>query len=150
MAKRPHALVIGGSVGGLMAGLMLIRGGWNVTVFERSAGDLSGRGAGLGISEEMMDCMRRVGAPFDASGAAVRDRVRQYQVGEREQFFDLTADPAETRDLAGDASRGPEVREWRTRMTAHLEPRGEAFVKGGRLIPRPERMAYSPNYPKAV
>ncbi len=66
-----------------------------------------------------------------------------------EQLFDLAADPHETRDLAGDPTRAGELRNWRSRMTAHLEPRGPAFVKGGRLVPRPERMTYSPNHPKA-
>ena len=42
----PRALVIGGSVGGLFAACLLREIGWDVAVFEKSAGDLSGRGAG--------------------------------------------------------------------------------------------------------
>lgn len=45
-------LVIGGSVAGLMTGCLLHRAGWDVAVFERAVGDLTGRGAGLGVSEE--------------------------------------------------------------------------------------------------
>ena len=62
-----RALVIGGSVGGLFAGGLLRQAGWDVTVFERSMGDLSGRGAGLGITQELIDIMTGMGVPFDPS-----------------------------------------------------------------------------------
>jgi len=39
------------------------------------------------------------------------------------------------------------LKPWRARMADHLEPRGEAWVKGGNLTPRPQNMLYSPNYP---
>ena len=39
------------------------------------------------------------------------------------------------------------LKPWRARMAEHLEPRGEAWVKGGNLAPRPQNMLYSPNYP---
>ena len=42
-----RALVIGGSLGGLLAAHLLRREGWDVTVFERNADDLTGRGAGI-------------------------------------------------------------------------------------------------------
>lgn len=61
------AIVVGGSVGGLMAALLLHRAGWDVTVYERAVGDLAGRGAGLGVSEELLDVMARAGAPFERS-----------------------------------------------------------------------------------
>ena len=41
--------------------------GWNVTVFERTVGDLAGRGAGLGISAELLHVMERIGARFEPS-----------------------------------------------------------------------------------
>jgi 2-polyprenyl-6-methoxyphenol hydroxylase-like FAD-dependent oxidoreductase len=63
----PHALVIGGSVGGLFAASLLRAQGWTATIYERSTGDLAGRGAGIGISQELLDAMRRVGAQFDPS-----------------------------------------------------------------------------------
>lgn len=65
----------------------------------------------------------------------------------REQFFDLDADPGEEHDLAADASHAPEMAEWRARLVTHLEPRGPAWVKDGALVPRPESILYSPNYP---
>ena len=67
MAARPRGLIIGGSVGGLIAGSLLRSVGWDVTVFERTVGDLAGRGAGLGISAELLAVMRRIGAPFEPS-----------------------------------------------------------------------------------
>lgn len=64
----PRALVIGGSVGGLMAGNLLLQNGWDVTIFERAAGDLATRGAGLGVSQELAEILQKLGARFDASG----------------------------------------------------------------------------------
>lgn len=64
-----------------------------------------------------------------------------------EQFFDLERDPHELNDLASDTSASPRVTEWRRRMIEHLSPRGDAYVKNGRLIPRPQNMPTSPNFP---
>src|SRR3954468_3176530 len=61
------AIVVGGSVGGLMGALLLRKTGWDVTVYERALGDLAGRGAGLGVSAELLDVMARAGAPFERS-----------------------------------------------------------------------------------
>ena len=41
-----RALVAGGSLAGLSAGLFLLRAGWDVHVFERSNEDLSDQGGG--------------------------------------------------------------------------------------------------------
>ena len=43
--------------------------------------------------------------------------------------------------------RAPRLKLWRERMVAHLAPRGEAYVKGGRLVPRPDELSTSPNFP---
>lgn len=61
MTTNKRALVIGGSIGGLCAGHLLLRSGWDATVFERSEGNLADRGAGLGVSTELFDIMRRAG-----------------------------------------------------------------------------------------
>jgi 2-polyprenyl-6-methoxyphenol hydroxylase-like FAD-dependent oxidoreductase len=66
------AIIIGGSVGGLMAALLLRNGGWHVTVYERAVGDLAGRGAGLGVSNELLDIMARAGAPFERSAGVAQ------------------------------------------------------------------------------
>src|SRR5690348_5864574 len=56
-----RALIIGGSLGGLLAAQLLRAVGWTVDVFERSAEDLAGRGAGLGTHEALMRVLRRIG-----------------------------------------------------------------------------------------
>jgi 2-polyprenyl-6-methoxyphenol hydroxylase-like FAD-dependent oxidoreductase len=60
--SKRRALVIGGSVGGLFAACLLRETGWDVTVYEKTRGDLAGRGAGLGLSAELFQVMRRIGA----------------------------------------------------------------------------------------
>lgn len=76
MSQRPTAIVIGGSVGGLFAASLLRAQGWDATVYERSRGDLSGRGAGVGITQELLDVMDRIGLPFDPSiGVSIRSYV---------------------------------------------------------------------------
>ena len=57
---------------GLMAGCLLHRAGWRVTVCERAVGDLTGRGAGLGLSEELLQVMERAGARFEPSAGVVQ------------------------------------------------------------------------------
>jgi 2-polyprenyl-6-methoxyphenol hydroxylase-like FAD-dependent oxidoreductase len=61
-----HALIIGGSLGGLFAAHLLRAGGWTVDVFERSAEDLAGRGLGLGTHDAMIQILRRIGIDVDA------------------------------------------------------------------------------------
>ena len=58
----PRAIVIGGSLGGLFAGAILMRSGWDVTVVERSGGRLEGRGAGLGVHPPMLQGLLAAGA----------------------------------------------------------------------------------------
>jgi 2-polyprenyl-6-methoxyphenol hydroxylase-like FAD-dependent oxidoreductase len=66
MAIR-RALVIGGSLGGLLAANLLRHAGWDVTVFERNAEDLTGRGAGISTHPQLIDILHRVGIDFDES-----------------------------------------------------------------------------------
>ena len=63
----PQALVIGGSLGGLLAANLLRSVGWDVQVFERVGDDLASRGAGIGTHEELLEIMHRVGIEVDAS-----------------------------------------------------------------------------------
>jgi len=69
MTGAKHALVVGGSLGGLFAASLLRRIGWTATVFERSTGALASRGAGLGTTRELAETMRRAGARLDVSMA---------------------------------------------------------------------------------
>jgi 2-polyprenyl-6-methoxyphenol hydroxylase-like FAD-dependent oxidoreductase len=71
-----RAIVIGGSLGGLFAGGMLMRSGWDVTIVERSGGRLEGRGAGLGVHPPMVQGLQAAGAEVDGSiGVAVGGRT---------------------------------------------------------------------------
>ena len=73
---RPRALVIGGSLAGLFAANLLRTIGWDVAVFERSRGDLSDRGAGLGAQPELFAVMRHIGIRLDDSiGVEVSSRI---------------------------------------------------------------------------
>ncbi|MCP4644303.1 MAG: arylsulfatase [bacterium] len=66
----------------------------------------------------------------------------------REQLFDMDIDPGECTDLAPDRAHRKTLKLWRARMVDHLAERGDQWVKDGKLVPRPKRMLYSPNYPK--
>ena len=74
MATR-RALVIGGSLGGLLAANLLRHAGWDVTVFERNAEDLTGRGAGISTHPQLIDILHRVGIDFDESMGIKVDTV---------------------------------------------------------------------------
>ncbi|MFZ2082832.1 MAG: FAD-dependent monooxygenase [Xanthobacteraceae bacterium] len=60
-----RALVIGGSLGGLLAANLLRRAGWHAVVFERNEEDLTGRGVGLGTHPQLITVLRRAAIAFD-------------------------------------------------------------------------------------
>jgi 2-polyprenyl-6-methoxyphenol hydroxylase-like FAD-dependent oxidoreductase len=72
MGKR--ALVVGGSMSGLFAALMLRRAGWDVTVIERVKTELSGRGAGIVAQPELLAHLRRLDLKTDDLGVHIHDR----------------------------------------------------------------------------
>jgi 2-polyprenyl-6-methoxyphenol hydroxylase-like FAD-dependent oxidoreductase len=55
--SKPHALVIGGSLGGLCAGVCLRAAGWRVSIFERSPGLMDDRGAGIVLQSEVLNLL---------------------------------------------------------------------------------------------
>ena len=65
-----------------------------------------------------------------------------------EQLFNLEKDPTELHDLAGETKHTRQLQHWRKSLVAHLEPRGDAWVKNNKLALRPESILKSPNYPK--
>lgn len=75
MVQRLRIGVAGGSLGGLGAAALLARDGHEVTVFERSATGLSGRGAGLVAQEELLALLRAVGRSDAARGTVTSERV---------------------------------------------------------------------------
>jgi 2-polyprenyl-6-methoxyphenol hydroxylase-like FAD-dependent oxidoreductase len=70
-----RALIIGGSLGGLLAAHLLRDAGWDVVVFERNAEDLTGRGAGISTHPQLIDILRHVGIAFDESMGIKVDTV---------------------------------------------------------------------------
>ena len=71
-----HAVIAGGSVGGLFAANLLRRAGWTVAVHERAAGHLGDRGTGIGTREELFAVMRRAGLTVEPSiGVPVLGRI---------------------------------------------------------------------------
>jgi 2-polyprenyl-6-methoxyphenol hydroxylase-like FAD-dependent oxidoreductase len=60
-----RALVIGGSLGGLITAHLLRGIGWDATVFERNSEELAGRGVGLGTHPQLIAILRRAGIAFD-------------------------------------------------------------------------------------
>src|SRR5215510_8823900 len=64
MATR-RALVIGGSLGGLLAAHLLRDVGWDAIVFERNAEDLTGRGAGISTHPQLIDIDESMGIKVD-------------------------------------------------------------------------------------
>ena len=61
LAKTRRALVIGGSMSGLLAALALTRRGWDVAIHERVAEPLAGRGAGIVAQPELKAALRALG-----------------------------------------------------------------------------------------
>jgi 2-polyprenyl-6-methoxyphenol hydroxylase-like FAD-dependent oxidoreductase len=54
-------LIIGGSMSGLFAGILLARAGWRIAVYERAEAELSGRGAGIVTHAPMRAVLRAAG-----------------------------------------------------------------------------------------
>lgn len=65
--QRRKAVIIGGSLGGLLVANLLRSIGWDVAVHERTSDDLESRGAGIGTHDALLEIMQRVGIVVDAS-----------------------------------------------------------------------------------
>jgi 2-polyprenyl-6-methoxyphenol hydroxylase-like FAD-dependent oxidoreductase len=65
LAKGKRALVIGGSMSGLLAALALRQRGWQADVYERVAEPLAGRGAGIVAQPELKAILRKLGLEAD-------------------------------------------------------------------------------------
>ena len=76
LATARRALVIGGSMSGLLAALALARRGWHVEIFERVVEPLAGRGAGIVAQPELKAALRALGLdPDHELGIEVGTRV---------------------------------------------------------------------------
>lgn len=79
----PRALVIGGSVGGLSAAILLRRHGWDVEVYERAEQDLETRGAGIATQDVLYDALSSAGVEVrDEMGVPSHGRVMFGRDGE--------------------------------------------------------------------
>jgi 2-polyprenyl-6-methoxyphenol hydroxylase-like FAD-dependent oxidoreductase len=74
--KRRRALIIGGSLGGLFAGSLLRRIGWDADIFERSPHELDSRGGGIVLQPEVVQVFRRVGVDLRKVDLGVRSAYR--------------------------------------------------------------------------
>jgi 2-polyprenyl-6-methoxyphenol hydroxylase-like FAD-dependent oxidoreductase len=70
-----RALVVGGSLGGLIAAHLLRAAGWDAVVFERNDEELASRGVGLGTHPQLIAILRRAGIAFDDSMGIVVPKV---------------------------------------------------------------------------
>jgi 2-polyprenyl-6-methoxyphenol hydroxylase-like FAD-dependent oxidoreductase len=71
---RRKALIVGGSMSGLLAGLLLRRHGWDVDVFERVESELADRGAGIVAQPHLIAILRDFGFDTRELGVAVATR----------------------------------------------------------------------------
>ena len=77
-------LIVGGSLGGLLAANMLLRDGHDVQVLEKATGSLDGRGAGIVTHAALMFALGRAGVEVDDTiGVKVESRVALDERGER-------------------------------------------------------------------
>lgn len=71
----PRALVIGGSLSGLLTALLLRRNGWDADIFERVQDDLAGRGAGIVTHRPLWDVLDALALDWrDSLGIDVETR----------------------------------------------------------------------------
>jgi 2-polyprenyl-6-methoxyphenol hydroxylase-like FAD-dependent oxidoreductase len=70
-----RAVVIGGSLAGLFAGIFLRDAGWRVTIHERVGAELGSRGAGIVTHDELIENLRRATGYTGAFGVPVPGRV---------------------------------------------------------------------------
>ena len=84
----PKAVIIGGSMSGLLSALMLRRAGWTVDIYERVESELSGRGAGIVAQYELIERLRALGLATGALGVAITTRKILDREGRLTERFD--------------------------------------------------------------
>ena len=72
--SKGRALVVGGSMSGLLAALLLRRADWDVDVFERVESELAGRGAGIVAQPDLIATLRRLGIDATDLGVEITER----------------------------------------------------------------------------
>ena len=74
MTIGTRALIVGGSMSGLFAGLMLRQRGFHVDIYERVTGELSGRGAGIVAQPGVIAALRGLGIDVSELGVEAFER----------------------------------------------------------------------------
>jgi 2-polyprenyl-6-methoxyphenol hydroxylase-like FAD-dependent oxidoreductase len=87
MAQR-RALIIGGSMSGLLVALMLRRRGWQADIYERVGGELAGRGAGIVAQPTLIAHLDALGLDTGELGVPIARR----QMLDREGRVAVTGD----------------------------------------------------------
>jgi len=80
--QRPRAVVVGGSIGGLFAGLFLRKIGWDVSIHERAGAELGSRGAGIATHDELHEALALATHQGGEIGVAVQGRIVLAQSGD--------------------------------------------------------------------
>src|SRR5262245_41300577 len=70
-----RAIIVGGSMSGLFAAAFLRQIGWNADVYERSAVELVGRGAGITTHPELLQVLESSGATTHNLGVGIERRI---------------------------------------------------------------------------
>ncbi len=96
------ALIVGGSIAGLFAALLLRRRGIDVVVCERARSELSGRGAGIATHRQILDVLELLGLEtrdlgitvdarrmFDRDGKVVAEHARRQIMTSWDRLFTL-------------------------------------------------------------
>lgn len=65
-----------------------------------------------------------------------------------EMLFDLEKDPQELKNVVDNKKYSSRIKVMRQALVAHLQERGEEFVKDGKPVIRQKTMLYGPNYNK--
>ncbi|HEY8274353.1 MAG TPA: FAD-dependent monooxygenase [Pseudolabrys sp.] len=73
-ARARRAIIIGGSMSGLLSGLLLRRAGWAVDIHERVETELSGRGAGIVAQQELIARLGGLDLATDELGVHITTR----------------------------------------------------------------------------
>ena len=72
LARR--AIVIGGSLSGLLTGVLLRSIGWKVDIYERSPRTLSSRGGGVVLQPDVIEAFNLAGIPHQNLGVETKER----------------------------------------------------------------------------
>ena len=82
LGQRKRAVVVGGSIGGLFAGLFLRKVGWDVSIHERAGEELGSRGAGVATHDELHEALALATEPGGEIGVAVGGRIVLARTGD--------------------------------------------------------------------